>query len=482
MTSMKKSIKKNFIYNIVYQILTIVIPLITTPFIARVIGPTGSGIYSYTYSIVNYFVLFAMLGINNYGNRLIAKVRNKKAELCKEFTSLFSLHVLISLFVFVCYIVYTFFIASDYTIFFLIQSLYIVSVVLDINWLFFGLEEFRVTVTRNILIKLLLTLCIFVFVRSSTDLAIYILLLALSNLISNIILFCFLKKNDIQFVKITKKDVIKHLKPLFLLFIPVISLSIYKLMDKIMLGQLVNVTEVGYYEYAERIINLPMSLITALGTVMLPRMSNLVSNKKTQELKRYIGKSMDFVMFMSYPICIGIILVSINFVPWFLGDAYYKTIVLTQILALTIPVISWANVIRTQYLLPMEYDKKFTISIILGAIVNLVLNLLLIPAHGAIGASIATVCAEICVMLYQTIIVKKELDIKCYMYNTIPFLIKSIVMGIIVYFVSFLPIATSLVCVCQIVSGVFVYFIMNISYINKIFPFREILRKKKWLK
>ena len=187
MTSMKKSLKKNFIYNIVYQILTIVIPLITTPYIARVIGPTGSGIYSYTYSIVNYFVLFAMLGINNYGNRLIAKVRNKKAELCKEFTSLFSLHVLISLFVFVCYIVYTFFIASDYTIFFLIQSLYIVSAVLDINWLFFGLEEFRVTVTRNILIKLLLALCIFVFVRSSTDLAIYILLLALSNLISNII-------------------------------------------------------------------------------------------------------------------------------------------------------------------------------------------------------------------------------------------------------------------------------------------------------
>ena len=271
----------------------------------------------------------------------------------------------------------------------------------------------------------------------------------------------------------------KHLKPLIILFIPVISVSIYKLMDKIMLGQIVNVTEVGYYEYAERIINLPISLITALGTVMLPRMSNLVSTKNIRELKTYIHKSMQFVMFISIPLSVGIILVSKIFVPLFLGNSYYKTIILTQIIALTVPVISWANVIRTQYLLPTEKDKEFTCSIIGGAIINFILNSILIPIYGAVGAAIATVCAEVCVMIYQTIIVRKELAIKEYFCKTFSFFIKTIIMGIIVYFIGYLPCSSLIICVMQVIVGVLIYFAMNFSYIATFIPVRKTTKVRK---
>ncbi len=476
---MNKSLKKNFIYNIIYQLLTIIMPLITTPYIARVIGPTGSGTYSYTYSIISYFVLFAMLGINNYGNRLIAKIRNDKIKLSKEFSSLFYIHILISLIVLIGYAFYVFIWGREYLLVFLIQSLYMLSAMIDINWLFFGLEEFKVTVTRNIIIRLLLTIGIFIFVRAPNDLLLYILILAISNLLSNLILLFFLKKNDIKLVKVKLEDMKKHLKPLIILFIPVISVSIYKLMDKIMLGQIVNVTEVGYYEYAERIINLPISLITALGTVMLPRMSNLVSTKNIRELKTYIHKSMQFVMFISIPLSVGIILVSKIFVPLFLGNSYYKTIILTQIIALTVPVISWANVIRTQYLLPTEKDKEFTCSIIGGAIINFILNSILIPIYGAVGAAIATVCAEVCVMIYQTIIVRKELAIKEYFCKTFSFFIKTIIMGIIVYFIGYLPCSSLIICVMQVIVGVLIYFAMNFSYIATFIPVRKTTKVRK---
>ena len=287
----QKSVKKNFLYNIVYQVFAIVLPLITTPYIARIIGPEGSGVNSYTYSIANYFVIFALLGIANYGNRLIAQNRDNKEKLNYEFTSLFILHVIISLIVLAMYLIFVFFIANNYKIYFIVQGLFVISALFDISWLFFGLEEFKTTVVRNIVIRLIALILIFTFVKSATDLIKYIIILQGSTLLSQLVLFPFLKKNKIKFVKVRREDVLKHFKPMLILFIPVIAVSIYKMMDKVMLGYMVDVKEVGLYEYGERIINLPMTLITALGTVMLPRMSNLVAKGDDETFKLYISKS-----------------------------------------------------------------------------------------------------------------------------------------------------------------------------------------------
>ena len=238
------------------------------------------------------------------------------------------------------YLIFVFFIANNYKIYFIVQGLFVISALFDISWLFFGLEEFKTTVVRNIVIRLIALILIFTFVKSATDLIKYIIILQGSTLLSQLVLFPFLKKNKIKFVKVRREDVLKHFKPMLILFIPVIAVSIYKMMDKVMLGYMVDVKEVGLYEYGERIINLPMTLITALGTVMLPRMSNLVAKGDDETFKLYISKSIKFALFMSMPLCIGLIIVANDFIPFFLGDAYNKTIIIVQILAVTIPIIS----------------------------------------------------------------------------------------------------------------------------------------------
>ncbi|MBR0492076.1 MAG: flippase [Clostridia bacterium] len=471
----QKSVKKNFLYNIVYQVFAIVLPLITTPYIARIIGPEGSGVNSYTYSIANYFVIFALLGIANYGNRLIAQNRDNKEKLNYEFTSLFILHVIISLIVLAMYLIFVFFIANNYKIYFIVQGLFVISALFDISWLFFGLEEFKTTVVRNIVIRLIALILIFTFVKSATDLIKYIIILQGSTLLSQLVLFPFLKKNKIKFVKVRREDVLKHFKPMLILFIPVIAVSIYKMMDKVMLGYMVDVKEVGLYEYGERIINLPMTLITALGTVMLPRMSNLVAKGDDETFKLYISKSIKFALFMSMPLCIGLIIVANDFIPFFLGDAYNKTIIIVQILAVTIPIISFANVLRTQYLLPKSMDKEFILSLSLGAIVNLVFNIILINKYNSIGACISTVLAELVVMVYQSIMISKKMNTFTYVKTALEFLSKAFAMGIVVWiFCNIMKINIIIKIILEVIIGVFIYFILNIKYI-----FRDLLKSHR---
>ena len=214
---------------------------------------------------------------------------------------------------------------NDNRIIFIIQSIYIVSSLLDINWFFFGMEEFKLTVVRNIIIKIASALSIFIFVKKSNDLYLYSLILALGNLISQIVLWVYLKRY-VKFVKVTKEEILTQIKPILILFIPVISISIYKIMDKIMLGSMSNMIEVGYFENSEKIMNIPLGFITALGTVMLPKMSNLYANGNESEGKKYIGLSLDFIMFISFGSMFGLIGVSPVLVPIFLGDKFINCI------------------------------------------------------------------------------------------------------------------------------------------------------------
>lgn len=230
------------------------LPLFTSPYISRVLGAEGLGINSYYYSIANYFVLFAMLGIKNHGNRLISTVRNDKEKLNKEFSSLLILHIVASAFILIFYILFClFFVESENRIYALIQGIYVIAAVFDINWLFFGLEQFKLTVTMSSIVKILTFASIFLFVRQKSDLWIYALIMALGNAISQSLVWLYLKRY-VKIVKIKLNDMKEHIKPLLVLFIPVLAISIYKIMDKIMLGQITSKTEVGYYENAEKII------------------------------------------------------------------------------------------------------------------------------------------------------------------------------------------------------------------------------------
>ena len=455
------SVKKNFIYNLSYQILVMILPLITTPYISRVIGAEGVGIQSYTYSIANYFVLFAMLGVNNHGNRSIAMVRNDNEKLNRTFTSIYLIQAIMSILMIILYIIYIVFFIKSYKIIFIIQLIYIIGALFDINWFFFGMEQFKITVIRNTIIKLISVMSIFIFVKDQSDLYLYSIILALGTLISQLILWRFVVKY-VKFTKVKFYEVRQHIRPMLTLFIPAISVSIYKIMDKIMLGSMSTVTEVGFFSNSERIISIPLGIITALGTVMLPKMSNLLSKGKSSEARKYIDLSLRFAMFISIGAMFGLIGVGKSIVPAFLGKGFERCIEVVSLLSITL--LAWANVIRTQILIPKKKDRVYIISTLLGAIVNVVINTLLITKWGAIGAAIGTIFAEATVCIYQTLMVRKELDIKNYLNNNVIFIISGIIMLLGIKYIEYILGNSLLTGVIQIFIGASVYCIISVIY------------------
>lgn len=458
------SVKKNFIYNLSYQMLIMILPLITTPYISRVIGAEGIGLQAYTVSIVNYFVLFIMLGINNHGNRSIAMVRDNKEETSKTFVSIYFIQASMSILISIIYIIYASHAPTKYRTLFIIQYMYILSAMLDINWFFFGLEKFKLTVTRNIIIKIVSALCVFLFIEKSEDIYIYSLILALGQLISQVILWKYLIK-EINFRKVSWRCIYKQIKPILILFVPVIAVSIYKIMDKIMLGAMGNIIQLGFYENSEKIINIPMGIITALATVMLPKMSNLQAKGDDKQSRKYISLSMQFAIFMSCGSAFGLLGISKVLIPIFLGPEFIDCISIVSILSINILFLSWANVIRTQYLIPRKKDKVFIRSTILGSICNLIINLILIPPLGAIGAAVGTTFAELAVAVYQTISVRNELDIKEYIRKSIFYFVPGIVMYFCVRFIGELMGNSLLTGLIQIIIGGTIYCFISLIYL-----------------
>lgn len=466
------SIKKNLTYNIIYQMLIIIIPLITTPYISRVIGKEGVGIYSYTYSVANYFVIFALLGINNYGNRIVAKYRDDKEKLSKEFSSLYVFQAATSIVMIIIYLVYINFFDNKYFIYSLIQSLYVLSSLFEINWFFFGLEKFKLTVIRNTIIKITSTICIFIFVNKVEDLGIYTFILAFSSLITQISLWVFVKK-EVRFIKPKFKDIIKHIKPNLALFIPVIAVSLYKIMDKIMLGNMSDVAQVGLYDSAEKIVSVPLTLIAALGTVMLPRTTNLLSNNNEEKAKKYLENAIILVIFISIPVIFGLASISDTLTVLYFGEGFRGAGELIKILSIAIVFTGIANVIRTQYLIPKEKDKEYIISVFMGAIVNLIMNLILIPIYNAKGAAIGTVCAEISVCILQVVFFKE----KSILYKNVKIIIQFIISAIIMYIaINWIGeyIKNDVINIgVKVLTGMIIYFIINIKFLLNIIGGRK---------
>lgn len=460
-------IKKNFIYNMIYQLLVIVLPIITIPIISRALGPEQSGIYSYTYSIVNYFMIFGMLGISNYGNRKIAKTRDNNEKLSKNFLSIYCIQVILNLLAIIIYIVYLI-IFSKYKLIAGIQLLFLISNMIDISWLYFGLENFKKTVTRNIIIKLISIVLIVVFVKKQSDLWLYTIIMAGSTVLSQFVLWHKIK-NIINFknLNIRREDITEHLKGILILFIPVISYSVYKIMDKIMIGMQSNMQEVGYYEYAEKIISIPLGIINALGTVMLPQISNLIENKRFDQVKEYLFKSIKFSMFISIPCVMGLMSISKEFSVTFLGNEYLRTGEIVNYLSITILFTAWANVIRTQWLIPKEKDNVYISTTIIGAIINFIINLMLIPKLGGVGAAIGTITSEFMIMFLQSYLVRKDIEYKKVSKNILIYFIGAIIMFGVIHFVVGANINNYLVrIILEVVVAVFIYAIINYRYIK----------------
>lgn len=427
-----KSLKKNVIYQSAYQLLMVISPLITSPYIARTLGNEMYGVYSYYYSIAYYFGIFAMLGLANYGNRTIAKVKSAgKEKLSKTFLQLMLMQICMLFIVSVIYFVGIPIFGGNYKLNALIEWLYILSVGIDISWFYFGIEEFKTTTQRSFVVKLGIILCILVFVKTPNDLNKYTLIMAGGMLISSLILWIQLPK-FIFITKINYIDIVPHIKSNLILFVPVISLALFHYTDKIMLGSMSTWKELGYYTNSDKIVNIPMGLINGLGVVMLPRISALSVSNESNKIKKYINTSIILSLWTGIALCFGIKAVNSDFIPFFFGEGYIRCAELLEWLSLVIIIKAISNVLRTQYLIPMEKDKEFNISVIIAAIVNIVFNYILIPFYGAMGAVIGTLVAETIVLVLYGIFSKRIINFCNVILPGMVFMVSGIIMNLFV--------------------------------------------------
>ena len=457
----KKSITKNYIYNVAYQILITILPLITTPYVSRVLNAEAIGIYSYTISITTYFILFGSLGVALYGQREIAYYQTDKIKRSKIFWEINILRfVTMTIAMVIYYFIYVR--QGEYKIYYEILLIELLANCLDISWFFRGIEEFKKTVVRNTIVKLISVALIFTLVKSVDDLYKYFIIYVLSTAIGNISLWLYVPKY-IEKVKINELNILKHLKPTIILFIPQIAVQIYTVLDKTMIGMIVSdKAEVGYYEQSQKIIKLLLSIITSLGTVMLPRMAATFANGDNDKMKEYMKKSFNFVFLLAFPMIIGIDSVASKFVPLFFGNGYEKVTNIIYIISPIILAIGLSNVVGTQYLLPTKRQKEYTISVICGAIINFILNMILIRMFRSLGASIATVIAEFSVTATQLFAIRKDMNIKKIVNLSKKYLVSTIVMGIVVLLIGFKGNNSWTTIIIQGISGMVTYLVMLI--------------------
>lgn len=461
------SLKKNLAYNVAYQILVIILPLITAPYVSRVLGADGLGTYSYIFSIVTYFGLFGMLGIANHGNRSVALVRDNRQKVSEAFSNTYIIQLCTTVIALLLYFLFIYcWFSGDKTIAY-IESIIVLSYVLDITWFFFGLEQFAVTVTRNAIIKIATVVAIFIFVRSREDLWIYALIMSCGMLFSQIYLWLRIRKYA-DFCKPSWSQVKSNIKPVLMLFIPAIAYSIYKLLDKVMLGAMSSMSQVGLFDNAEKIINIPSSLITAFGTVMMPRITVLLGTGDEHRIS-YLNKiSVRYFTLLVVGAAFGLAGICNVLAPVYFGSEFVGSAPIIAGLGFSLIFVTWANVIRTQYLIPNKLDKPYVISSVIGALANLAVNIILIPKFAGIGAMIGTIIAEFTVFFVQLILVRRSFPMSQYLQPVLFLFPIGMIMFAVVYWIGAYMGNTIITSIIQILVGGFLYLSGSMVYLKVI--------------
>lgn len=451
---------KNFMYNSAYQIIAIIIPLITSPYLARVLGPENLGIEGYVVSVSQIFYTIGMIGLTNYATREIAYVREDEYQRSKVFWEMILARVIVfvgTIAVYLLVINHT-----AYRTYFMIQIVWLFAMFFDASWFFAGMEIFGVTVARNLVVRILTIISIFVFVKQESDLFLYIALCALSQIVGTLSIFPQLRRYIVG-ISIGKLRVKQHFLPSIKVFLPQVASVLYLQVDKVMIEALVDdVRQVAYYTKAEQLIKAPLALITAVSTVMMPRIANEFAKDNEKKISDYLASSLTFLMFMAWPIAFGMAGIAQTMIPWFLGDGYLPTATAMMILAPIIIAIAASSLSANQYLLATNQTRVMTVSYTASAILNLIINACLIPKMGFAGAAIGTIVAEYTAFISQYYAMNKRVKIvptflKCFKYA----LYSVIMFGVIMFIGNHMP-ATFMTTCIQIGVGVLVYMMLLI--------------------
>lgn len=449
-------------------------PLITSPYLSRVLGAKNIGIYASANATATYFVLFSLLGVSDYGNRSIAQIRENESLRSDRFWQIFYLQIILTFCMLVLYIIFCYLFRRNSHVYWIL-TIYVASSFIETNWFAFGMEKFKWTSIRSITVRILIVIAILCFVKNENDLWKYALIMTLGNFFSALILIPLIAKYT-DFKRPNIKKILSHIKPNLILFFPVIATSIYQQMDKIMLGIKAVKSEVGYYQNAENIVTLPMFVTTAIVTVMLPYSSNLLANGLYHKNNNLLRLLLKVTSIINIGMAFGIAGISKTFIPWFLGEGYERTAKLIVILAPMIFFAGFSNILRYQYLIPAMLEKIYLTSIILGAMINLLLNIILIPKFHSDGAAIATTIAYFTVCFLQIFFTRHNINYKEIIYDVLPY----VCFGTIMYFsinsirliFNYLP--SYILTLIEIVFGALIYGILLGIWI-KIKPDKEII-------
>lgn len=392
--STQPSLKKNIAISTLYQILLVILPMITAPYIARVLGPDQSGIYDFTNSIQTYFAMFAALGTASYGAREIARVRNDEKMRSVLFWEIELMTVMTSAACIAVWFVFIFF-ANQYKVIYLVLTMGLFSTMFDISWFFAGMEQFTYTVSKNAVCKLAGVILMFLFVKRPEDLLLYIIIITASTMLGNLSMWLYIPRfvTKVDFKKLRFR---KHFHETLIYFIPSVATSVYTVLDRTLIGTITNNrAENGCYHYTMQIINIMKALtFSSLNMVLGSRIAYLFAEEKYDEIKERIRDSINYILFMGFGICFGLIGVSRRFVPLYLGPGYDRVITMLMLMSPIVIIIGVSNCLGSQYYTPSGNRRLSARFIIIGAIVNFTLNLILIPRFWGYGAIVASLIAE----------------------------------------------------------------------------------------
>lgn len=456
---MMGKLKKNYIYNIMYQLLVILTPIITAPYLVRVLGASNLGIYSYVNSSGSIVTTISLLGIYAYGNRQIAYVRDNKDELTRTFWELEFVHLVLGLVGTGFYILYICF-NKEYSFYFMIYFPYVFAQFIDCSWIYVGLEDMKTTVLKNFLTKLINVLGIFLFVKSADDVWVYIFMVAITTLIANISVYSQLPRY-IGWPQANLRNTIMHIKGSINLFLPQVASLFYLQVDKVMLEWLTGTTEqVSFYDQAEKIITIPLTFITVMSTVMMPRIANEFKKNNRDTIENLLLKTGRFTLFMAFPMMVGLFCVSKHFIPWYLGSEYIPSAYAMMILSPIVVLNSLAGISGAQYFTATNQIGILMKAYISAAIMNMVVNAILIPRYGYAGAAVASVLSSLVSVCIQYWYLSKQINIRPLVKYAIRYSVFSFIMGWVIYIMTRNMESIPLTTVIQIGIGFVVYVVV----------------------
>lgn len=404
------SIKFNFIMNAILTVSSIIFPLITAPYIFRTLGPVGSGRVDSAAAIITYFMMFASLGIPTYGIRTCAKVRDDKEKLSQTVQELMIINgvsMLLSFTVFLIMLAVVPEFTQERTLL-LINSISMVLNVVGVTWFYNAIEQYAYITTCSIVFKIISILMMFLWVKNPEDYIKYGAITVFAGSASYLLNFWNLRKY-VSFRKIGRYNFKQHMKPIMVFFATTAAISVYTNLDIVMIRFMKGNAEVGYYTAAIKVKTLLVSLITSLGTVLLPRLSYYIEKGEQEAFHRMVVKAFNFVLLVELSVTMYFIFMAKESILLLAGEQFAASILPMQILMPAVLFIGLSNITGIQILTPQGEEKKVVYSIVFGAVLDFILNLVLIGKHGASGAAFATLMAELVVLVVQCVYLRKML-------------------------------------------------------------------------